>query len=131
MEQSVFTPGDDLQMECLWFCFSSLIQRDLDIVKDHWNTYLIRRSRHETVSGRPDELFYLPELHSAQDFKHPVSEEQCHYVLENYVDSGECHNDFQEYFYYVVDTAELTPPDDWREALDLYNQLIEFAKEGS
>ena len=131
MEQSVFTPGNDLQMECLWFCFSSLIQRDLDTVKDHWNTHLIRRSRHETVSGRPDELFYLPELHSAQDFKHPVSEEQCHYVLENYVDSGECHNDFQEYFNYVVDTAELTPPDDWREALDLYNQLIEFAKEGS
>lgn len=131
MEQSVFTPGNDLQMECLWFCFSSLIQRDLDTVKDHWNTHLIRRSRHETVSGRPDELLYLPELHSAQDFKHPVSEEQCHYVLENYVDSGECHNDFQEYFNYVVDTAELTTPDDWREALDLYNQLIKFAKEGS
>ena len=56
MEQSVFTPVNDLQMECLWFCFSSLIQCDLNSVKDHWNTHLIRKSQHETVSGRPDEL---------------------------------------------------------------------------
>ena len=131
MEQSVFTPGNDLQMECLWFCFSSLIQCDLNSVKDHWNTHLIRKSRHETVSGRPDELFHLPELHSAEDFKHPVTEEQCRFVLENYVTSDECHNDFQEYFNYVVDTAELTPPGDWRDALAHYNRLIEFAEGGS
>ena len=35
MERSVFTPGNDLEMECLWFCFSNLIQHDLDTVKDH------------------------------------------------------------------------------------------------
>ena len=75
MERSVFTPGNDLEMECLWFCFSSLIQHDLDTVKDHWNTHFIRGSRHETVSGRPDQLFFLPELHSAQDYKHSVTEE--------------------------------------------------------
>jgi len=44
MEQSAFTPGHDLQMECLWFCFSSPIKRDLNIVKDHWYTHLIRKS---------------------------------------------------------------------------------------
>ena len=32
-------------------------------------------------------------------FKHPVTEEQCHF-LEEYVNSDECHNDFQEYFNY-------------------------------
>ena len=92
---------------------------------------MIRKSRHETVSGRPDELFHLPELHSAEDFKHPVTEEQCRFVLENYVTSDECHNDFQEYFNYVVDTAELTSPGDWRDALAHYNRLIEFAEGGS
>ena len=131
MEQSVFTPGHDLQMECLWFCFSSPIQRDLNMVKGHWNAHLIRKSRHETVPGRPDELYYLPELHSAQYLKHPVTEKQCCFVLENYVNSDECHNDFQEYFNYVVDTAELTPPGDWREGLALYNLLIAFAEGGS
>jgi hypothetical protein len=37
--------------------FSTLIQNDLDITKEHWNTHDIRKSHHDTVSGRPDELF--------------------------------------------------------------------------
>ena len=103
----------------------------LDSVKGNWNTHFIRRSRHETVSGRPDELFYLPELRSSQDYKKLVTEEQCQYVLENYLDADESDNDYNEYFQYVVDTAGLTSPDNWREALDLYNRLIEIAVGGS
>ncbi|PFX34815.1 RNA-directed DNA polymerase from mobile element jockey [Stylophora pistillata] len=61
-EQQVYTIGNDLQMECLWFCFSNVVQQDLDTVKDHWNTHYIRGSNHDTVKGKPDELFYLPEL---------------------------------------------------------------------
>ena len=83
MEREVFTTGNDLEMECLWFCFSNLIQQDLDLVKHHWNTHYIRRSRHDTVPGRPDELFHLPEMHNTQDFLEVVNEEQCQQVLEN------------------------------------------------
>ena len=41
MEREVFIPGNDLEMECLWFCFSKLIQQELDHVKDNWNTHYI------------------------------------------------------------------------------------------
>ena len=128
MERSIFTPGNDLEMECLWFCFSSLIQRDLNTVKDHWNTHFISRSRHETVPGRPDELFFLPELHSAQDYKQPVTEEQCQHILENHLGMEECGNEYQEYFEYVLDSADLAPPHDWREGLNLYSRLLDFPK---
>ena len=131
MERSVFTPGNDLEMECLWFCFSNLIQHDLDTVKDHWNTHFIRRSRHETVSDRPDQLFFLPELHSAQDYKHSVTEEQCQHILENHLNVEECRNEYEEYFEYVTDETDLTPPKDWREGLDLYSHLIDLANHGS
>ena len=131
MERSVFTPGNDLEMECLWFCFSSLIQHDLDTVKDHWNTHFIRRSRHETVSGRPDQLFFLPELHSAQDYKHSVTEEQCQHILENHLSVEECRSEYEEYFEYVTAETDLTPPKDWREGLDLYSHLIDLANHGS
>ena len=131
MERSVFTPGNDLEMECLWFCFSNLIQHDLDTVKDHWNTHFIRRSRHETVSGRPDQLFFLPELHSAQDYKHSVTEEQCQHILENHLSVEECRNEYEEYFEYVTDETDLTPPKDWREGLDLYSHIIDLANHGS
>ena len=53
--------GNDIHMELLWFVFSSLLQTDLDKVRVEWNTHYIRRTRHETVPGRPDELFFLPE----------------------------------------------------------------------
>ena len=52
-------------MECLWFCFSQVIQEDLNTVKEHWNSHRIRKSWHNTVPGRPDSLFYLFEFHGA------------------------------------------------------------------
>ena len=63
MEQEIFNLGDEIQMVCLWFCFAQLLQDDLDKIKQHWYTHLIRGSSHDTISGRPDELFFLPELH--------------------------------------------------------------------
>ena len=30
-------------------------------MKDEWNMHFIRKSRHNTVSGVPDELYYLPQ----------------------------------------------------------------------
>ena len=55
----------EISMECLWYCFAELIQKDLDFVKEHWNCHRIRKSRHDTRSGRPDSLFFLPEHHCA------------------------------------------------------------------
>ena len=63
MEQEIFNPGDEIQMACLCFSFAQLLQDDLDKVKQHWYTNLIKGCSHDTISGRPDELFSLPELH--------------------------------------------------------------------
>ena len=55
------------------FCFAQLLEDDLDKVNDAWNTHQIRRSRHDTISGRPDELLFLPEFHGGVDgLLHPV-----------------------------------------------------------
>ena len=35
VKRAICTTGNRLEMECLWFCLSSLIQLDLDHVKDH------------------------------------------------------------------------------------------------
>ena len=49
-------------MACLWFSFAQLLQDELDKVKQHWYTHLIRGCSRDTISGRPDEPFFLPEL---------------------------------------------------------------------
>ena len=127
MEHEVFTPGNDLEMEWLWFCFSNLIQQDLDHVKDHWNTHYIRRPRYDTVPGRPDELFHVAEMHNSQDFLQVVNEEQCQEVLERYADNQEDENEHQDYFNYVTDQCGLSQPHDWREGLVLYHDLKNYA----
>ena len=33
-----------IDKECLWFCFSKIIQKDFDALKDHWNSHRIRKS---------------------------------------------------------------------------------------
>ena len=34
-----------IETECLWFCFSTILQNDLNSVKEHWNTRRTRESR--------------------------------------------------------------------------------------
>ena len=53
---------DPLQRECLWFCFTRVFQTGLNEVKDNWNTH-IRKSRFETVAGRSNSLYTVPEFH--------------------------------------------------------------------
>ena len=88
-----------------------------------WNSQYIRNSRHETVSSRPNELFFLPEMHGAENYLHSISELQCKDVEENHL-TDEKVNEYLEYFIYVKEQCELNQPKTWREALNLYNQLI-------
>ena len=49
--------------ECLKFCFMGVIQAELDRVAQHWNLHRIRPQNNvESPPGRPDTLFFLPEL---------------------------------------------------------------------
>ena len=55
--------GNTLHMKYLWFCFSKLLQDDLDKVKDHWNSHKISKSPYSSVHGVPDVIYFLPEYH--------------------------------------------------------------------
>ena len=61
VDRGVVDLEKELHKECLWFCFSGVLQRALDDMKKYWNTHYIRQSRHETVAGVPDILYFLPE----------------------------------------------------------------------
>ena len=45
--------GNTIHVECLWFCFAEIIQKDLDFVCLYWITHYIRKSQHNTVPGKP------------------------------------------------------------------------------
>ena len=61
--QGTVDTSSEMAMELLWYCFHGLLQAEFDAVKERWNTHRIRKSGNDTVPGRPDSLFFLPELH--------------------------------------------------------------------
>lgn len=115
--------GDQLHMECLWFCFSRVLQNDLDKVKDHWNSHMITKSQCSTVHGIPDIMYFLPEYHGYQDCLVSVSQLQVDEMEEHcQIDAEE--NIYNEYFEYLSETLGLDYPDDVEQALHLYQRII-------
>ena len=56
----------------------------------------------------------------------PVPEDEIHYARSHIIQPEEA-NIFQEYFSYVFQFCNLDKPTDWREALELYNTLLQHA----
>ena len=96
-------------MECVWFVYSELLQLELDKVKREWNTHYIRKSRHTTVPGIPDELFFLPEGSGHQNCGVHVSSHGIDSILNQRDIHAQANvamnvndDDIVDYFWYVV-----------------------------
>ena len=121
--------SNKLHLECVWFCFNNLIQNELNRVMEEWNSHYVRKSRFQTVSGIPNNLYFLPQSVNATDHKYPCNPE----------DLEEINNDlhvyesadsllYQEYFSYVRQIIGFGEPESCGEALTLYCRLLEAAE---
>ena len=126
IDKGHFLPGNELHKECLWFCFSNLLREDLKFVRIHWNTHYIRKSRFETIPGRPDMLFFLPEKNGCSDQLIEVPCDEIEAMEEHClrISDDDNENDYQKYFAYVLNAEDLSCPGTWSEALQLYLRLI-------
>ena len=107
-------------------CFAYLLQDDLDKMKEHWNTHLIWVSRHDFISGRPDELFFLPQLHGGEDvLLHPILAGKIQSIRENLTYEEE-QTIYQEYFEYVLENTGLHLPNNFEQGLFLYNNFLKL-----
>ena len=125
VDRGVFLPGNIYHNECIWFCFNELLQHDLDFVVLHWNTHYIRQSRHDTVPGRPDELFFLPERSGGENHLQYTTQQKLEEV-RNSEDLGpiDNDNDYQQYYQYVCEQEQIAQPKTWKEALTLFQHLL-------
>ena len=121
----MYISGNIYHNECLWFCFNEILQQDLDFFWVHWNTHYIRQSRHDTIAGKPDELFFLPETFGGEDQMQPVTDAQLE-VVASHCEEPIVDNDYQSYFNYVVDLQQLAKPRNWKECLNLIEHLLNY-----
>ena len=136
VNQGYLSLGNVVHDECAWFVFSPLLQRELDEVKTLWNTHYIRRSRHDTIPGRPDELFFLPETRGFLNLKNEVHADSIDEVLDenNFIEYAENviaeqEEELCEYFTYLVNGLQVNfPPNDWNSARELYITIIRLTQ---
>ena len=69
--------SNDIQFECLKFCYTSLIREELHRFAMEWNLHRIRKSANaESPSGQPDVLYFLSSgTYGARDLITPAHEE--------------------------------------------------------
>ena len=127
-DAGIYCDSNPIHVECLKFCFMELIQDELKRVAEHWNLHRIRPcTNSNSPAGRPDVLYFLPELEETMDFSIPVPshemdlaiEEGCDYDIEQ-----PALGDFVELAHLIMDEEGLTMPDDAEEALSLYIDLV-------
>ena len=110
-ESDVFDLTSETHREALWFCFADLLQADLDKVKDYWNSHRIRKSKHATISGVPDMMYFLLEEFGYNECLHAVSAEKITEMENRYEDEeSETNPIFEEYFHYVMENNSLQQP---------------------
>ena len=56
-----FELDSELYLECSWFSFSSLLQKELDELQYYWNKQYIRKSHEYAITQKPDKLYCLRE----------------------------------------------------------------------
>ena len=70
---NVLDTTNALHVECLRYCFMHVLQAELDRIVEHWNLHEIRSQKNSnTPSGKPEMLYFVPEVFGGQDHGHNV-----------------------------------------------------------
>ena len=101
----------------IWFSFVPLIQSELIKIKSEWNKQFLLKSRHNTVSGIPDVLYFLPQGVGYQDQVITVTGTEISDMIQKAdlnmdQERSSCAVDLalQSYFDYVVQNENMAYP---------------------
>ena len=133
VHNGVYNNTDFLQMECFKFAFFPVIQKELENIKDNWNSHRIRKSLQSSnegrPAGRPDILYFVGESSSEYllefnlDDLRLVKEECCSDERNTF---WVCSNEFFELAAIVMEENGLLEANSPEEALLLFQELSQL-----
>ena len=124
---------DFLQVECFKFAFFPVIQKELENIKDNWNSHRIRKSLQSSnegrPAGRPDILYFVEESSSEYlfEFNHDdwrLLKEKC--CTDERNTFWVCSNEFFELAAIVMEENGLFEANSLEEALLLFQELYQL-----
>lgn len=98
-------------------------------MREYWNTHFIRRSRYNTISGRPDVLYELPAICGGENGLIGVAAVDL-VCAEDQIHTSDNENEYKDYFEYLMTAVPLHQPENWEDALCLFKTLIVIAENG-
>ena len=131
-ERGIYNDGNNIHVECLKFCFSDLIQKELQRVARLWNLRKIRPSTNADLpDGRPDIMYHIPLATGTRDFGYQVSEEEIQIARGVCAVEGPasgCLQEFNTLAGMIMQENELVRPND-KEAEELYLVLLRLIED--
>eukprot|EP00105_Crassostrea_gigas_P025855 XP_011446570.1 PREDICTED: uncharacterized protein LOC105341643 [Crassostrea gigas] len=118
--------GSAVDISLIQFCFTALVQRELDAVRAIWNSHRIRPSKNENVPhGRPTVMFSMPEIFHTKNFLKTVDQRDVNICMSECVFRGRstCDPEMFELLLIYMTENNLSPPTTAREGLKLYEKL--------
>jgi len=128
-ESGLHCDSNPVHVDCLRFCYMDLIRDELHRFARLWNNHRIRPALNsESPSGRPDLLYYLPEISATQNFLVPTDNDDVIRCEQQLCDvdcrSLNCSEEFLELANIIMNEENLMLPKDPMEARNLYLSLI-------
>lgn len=125
----IFCDIDVIHVECLRFCFMQVLRDELFKFAEQWNLHRMRPSRNvESPSGRPDTLYFLPEINRARNLITPVSLDDIDIAEQRCccrVPETGCTDEFCELALIIMREKNLEMPKTAEDAVILYSVLID------
>ena len=129
-DSGIYCDDNPIHVECLKFCFMKLIQDELKRIAEHWNVHNIRPTLNcECPSGRPDVLYFLPEIMVTVDYSTPIPADKMD-LAEEICCTGDYPQPASEPFvdlaHLIMSEKDLRMLEDAEEALSSYIDLVHF-----
>ena len=120
--------GNQFHIHTLRFCFMDLIEKDIHRVVIEWNQHTIQaRKASEGPKGKPNIMYFTPELYGATNSSFPVRKVDLMSV-KHALETANC-LPVQQDPDFIALVTELVPnwkvPENVNAALDLYGDIIQ------
>ena len=63
VDLEIFDPSTSALLDCIRFCFMSILRKELTDIANEWNRHLFSPNRNNAPSGRPDVMYLLPHFY--------------------------------------------------------------------
>ena len=133
VHSGAYNNTDFLPVECFKFAFFPVIQKELENIKDNWNSHRIRKSLQSSnegrPAGRPDILYFVGE--SSSEYLLEFNHDDLRLVKEDCCSDERnifwvCSNEFFELAAIVMEENDLLEANSPEEALLLFPELYQL-----